>query len=210
MKPEQRVRLESKLREQRQFLKRSLDLLCSGDLSEAVRVALVCRVLVHETGSSKPLLKLLAPNYLDLDILCLLRDSGARPVYFSTGTYSIENDMVYPAVALDLPALRLVPLGRWWEEVCLIVPVGLKPFSFLTRKNLLLTLANKEGGAHVDEALPEEYIRATQDRTIDFFGLSLPDVTRAVTAQCGGELLDYLDRHFPWATDANPSERTGK
>jgi hypothetical protein len=34
----------------------------AGDLAEAVRMAVAMRVLVHETGSSKPLLKQLAGN----------------------------------------------------------------------------------------------------------------------------------------------------
>jgi hypothetical protein len=61
--------LVEKLGEQRHLLDKSIKEFASGDHAEAVRLAIAMRVLLHETGSSKPLLGQLTPNYLELEIL---------------------------------------------------------------------------------------------------------------------------------------------
>ena len=55
--------LRERFEEQRLFLSKSIKEFVSGDLAEAVRIAITIRVLVHETGSSKSLLGQLTPNY---------------------------------------------------------------------------------------------------------------------------------------------------
>jgi hypothetical protein len=60
--------LRERLEEQRHFLRKSIREFASGDLAEAVRMATAVRVLVYETGKSKPLLKQLNSNYLELEI----------------------------------------------------------------------------------------------------------------------------------------------
>jgi hypothetical protein len=59
--------LGEKLEEQRHLLDKSIKEFASGDLAEGVRLAISMRVLVHETGSSKPLLGQLTANYLAHD-----------------------------------------------------------------------------------------------------------------------------------------------
>jgi hypothetical protein len=65
--------LHEKLEEQRHLLRKSVDELANGDLAEGVRIATTVRVLVHESGSSKPLLKQLTPNYLELPVFAAIR-----------------------------------------------------------------------------------------------------------------------------------------
>lgn len=60
--------LEAMLREQMSLLRTSLDSFYAGNFAEALRIATAIRVLVHETGSSKPLLKQARPDALDLQI----------------------------------------------------------------------------------------------------------------------------------------------
>jgi hypothetical protein len=66
---ERKKSLREKLEEQRHLLGKSVKEFASGDLPEAVRIATTVRVLVHETGRCKPLLKQITPSYLDLRIL---------------------------------------------------------------------------------------------------------------------------------------------
>src|SRR4051794_39690166 len=51
--------LRRKLAEQLDFLRRSVDLFDAGHESEAIRLAVPIRVLVHDTGKSTSLLQLL-------------------------------------------------------------------------------------------------------------------------------------------------------
>ena len=58
-----------KLGEQRHLLRKSVEEIVAGDLTEALRVATTIRVLIHETGSSAALLKQLDQSYLQFEIL---------------------------------------------------------------------------------------------------------------------------------------------
>lgn len=49
--------------------------------------------------------------------------------------------------------LQWIPFVEWWSEVVIDDRKGNR----LTRKELVLALANKEGGAHVDPALTPSY-----------------------------------------------------
>jgi hypothetical protein len=69
------------------------------------------------------------------------------------------------------------------------------------RRELILGLANKEGGAHVDDDISEKYKNMLASR---FFNVKVRDtaiepvnVSRLVAGRAGVELLDCLDRNFP-------------
>ncbi|RVU35486.1 hypothetical protein EOE67_14035 [Rheinheimera riviphila] len=49
---------------------------------------------------------------------------------------------------------RYLDFNAWWEEV-----VFLTPNASLTRQDLVLQMANKDGGAHVDAKVEEKYDR---------------------------------------------------
>src|SRR5258708_29720430 len=57
------------LKEQMDLLRTSLRAFYEGQFAESLRIATTIRVLVHETGMSKPLLKQARPDGLDLQIL---------------------------------------------------------------------------------------------------------------------------------------------
>jgi len=54
-----------------------------GTFAESVRIAAILRVLVHETGKSKPLLRQAQPNGLDLPILEHAGEWSSEEVFFS-------------------------------------------------------------------------------------------------------------------------------
>ena len=56
--------LTDMLRDQATLLRRSLDTFYQGGFEEAVRIATTIRLLVHETGRSKPLLRSIRPDGL--------------------------------------------------------------------------------------------------------------------------------------------------
>lgn len=208
MTPDDQKRfLDAALEEQRHLLRKSIVQMAAGDLAEALRIATCIRVLVHETAASKPLLKQLKPNYLDLEVL----DRKPEP----------EEKLppgVYKAVVLSFPVrikiqadgkVFLNPelddelfapsiLGKWWERPCLIIP-GLGGFS---RREFVLGLSNKEGGAHVDPDIPKRYQQLLGYQALQIganTSITALNVSRFMTGQAGVELLDCLDRNFPQA-----------
>ena len=60
---ERRARAGEKLEEQRHLLRNAIGRMAAGDLAEALHISTRLRLLVHETGSSIPLLKQITPGY---------------------------------------------------------------------------------------------------------------------------------------------------
>lgn len=58
----------SRLEEHRHLMRSAVDRMAEGDLVHAITIATCIRALIHETGSSTPLLKRLRSNYLSLPI----------------------------------------------------------------------------------------------------------------------------------------------
>jgi hypothetical protein len=202
---DQKKFLREKLEEQRHFLCKSLDALTSGDLAEGVRAAASIRVLVHETASSKPLLKQLTANYLQLNIL----DSPeARPQSAPPGTVGavvmsvpisiriVSNEGVFLNRKLEEQNRVPTILGKWWLRPSLILP----GIGGLSRKEIVLGLVNKEGGAHVDADMSRRYQQLLNYKAFQV-GWSQEvtplNLSRFMAGQAGIELLDCLDRNFP-------------
>lgn len=195
-----------KLEEQRHLLRTAIAGMAAGDLIQALTVAAIIRTLVHEAGS-KPLLKNLDPNYLELPILDRIMEppkdhgGGVKSITF---TCPISAKISAPAgtvgLITDLESSAYVQskLGTWWDvNPCMVLP-GLGPFF---RKELILGLANKEGGAHVDADIPKRYQMVLDSQFVHFkmndTDLGALNVSRLVAGKAGVELLDCLDKNFP-------------
>jgi hypothetical protein len=158
--------LQGELEDQLYFLEASALAYDQGQDREAKRLATTLRVLVHDTGSSRSLLTQL--------------NMKSQPFYDSALDYNADNWAAHAGltcVALDphgsspkiLPCLdssaekaSWVKFDLWWNK---IVVVDLERHSF-SRRHLVLTLANKEGGAHVDPGIPEMYYLLTRGNSL--------------------------------------------
>lgn len=199
---------EEKLKEQYGFLKRSIDSFMDGHISEALRIATTLRVLVHETVSSTPLLKQLNPNYRRLTIVDVpppgpVRPGGVVLFYIGVGVEMSQQKGARPIIDLQNgpPTQQLVTIESWWNQIILIFSDAGQRIVF-TRRQLLLTLANKEGGAHVDTSLPAAYEKFVLDSPLKFAvnGVMTDTVNlaRFAAVQSAAQMKDCLERHFPW------------
>ncbi len=128
-----------------------------GHEGEAKRLAAAIRVLVHDTDSSKSLLGQLgqkAINFYDTSIPCppkeILTYSGI------IGMNITRQGVKYLAPLDFLPPEsppRWISFEEWWDAIIFIDQKGNKT----SRKDLILAVANKDGGAHVDPVLNEKY-----------------------------------------------------
>jgi hypothetical protein len=197
--------LAQKLEEQRHLLRKSITEFAAGDLSEGVRLAIAMRVLIHETGSCKPLLGQLTPNYLELGILDQKpqREEKLPPGIHKAVVMSVPIRMLISAKGVffnpELDAEQHAPsiLGKWWTRSSLVLP-GLGGIS---RKEIVLGLADKEGGAHVDVNLSARYRQLLASKQLQL-GWGKEEVTpvnlsRYMTAQAAVELVDCLNKNFP-------------
>lgn len=183
-----RDRFLDNLEEQLEFLDLSCDLYDEGRIAEAKRLATTVRVLVHDTGASTSLLAHLglknklrwADGILVEQLQLMIREQSAgRPMYASLLTtiklpvgFLDDPGLVRHVPVFEIQAVgeRYVPFDYWWETPRLsnsdLVPVG--------RKDIVLWLANKDGGAHVDGELPNGYLRISRGSTMGVTLANLP------------------------------------
>jgi hypothetical protein len=146
--------------EQITFMKQSAISYDNDFEGEGKRLAVIIRVLVHDTSQSTSLLTLLGRKRQ-----MLFYDSASKynPRNLATSNcltvMKLSTDEAkYVAPLDDLPPTRDKNKRRsfenWWKR--LIIYKDNKNNTF-TRSDLVLAVANKEGGAHIDPKLDQAY-----------------------------------------------------
>jgi len=156
----------AKLREQMGFLRTSLGSFYEGDFAGSVRIATTIRVLVHETGKSKPLLVHAMPSGLELPILDHAWEKTDQILGFTVGVRL--GSTLAPAVDLASLHYSLSSVGAWWNRTVFTFPSQFGTQLVYRRKQVILILANKEGGAHVDENEDPDYTRLMINAPLSF------------------------------------------
>ena len=144
------------LKKQLGFIERSCRAYDIGHTDEAIRIATAIRVLIHNTKTSTSLLKHLGATTIRL----LSTTRAASPTsffYMGLGVMSAkstgESITAKFAPLLDGPIQDLIPVSQWWSQIVFV----LNPRTRLSRRDIVLAAANKDGGAHVDSNLTPEY-----------------------------------------------------
>jgi hypothetical protein len=161
-----REELGEMLRQQYWFLRRSSDAYDRGEHDESRRLALSVRVLVHKTANSSPLLEQLGllerlrfvDTALRVPVPGLVLGGAALAI---TRINFGDGRCEYVPPLDDLSPERINMLARfhdWWTERIIRTDDGIA----LDRRALVLGMANTDGGAHVDQALDEDYVRLRQ------------------------------------------------
>jgi hypothetical protein len=141
------------------FIERSCRDFDDGHKDEAIRIATSLRVLFHDTNHCISLLTHLKAKQIKL--LATIADIGSDPMYQIPlgvkGTVGKDDWSAIPY--LDrAPSQGFIPYQDWWDKEVLfrrIVGFG------ITRRDLVLSAANKDGGAHVDRELDPQYERVS-------------------------------------------------
>ena len=155
--PQTEEELRDQLKDQIHFLIESSNAYDSGSASEAKRLAVAIRIVVHDTDSSRSLLALLKRDIrfydtaLDYDPSNLLVVCGL--LMMKMGTSGGEYVAPLGNGSPQRYSNGKIPFAQWWDKIALVDGKGGK----LTRKDLVLKVCNKDGGAHVDPKLDEPY-----------------------------------------------------
>ncbi|MEK4083749.1 hypothetical protein [Psychrobacillus sp. FSL K6-1415] len=158
------------LKEQIEFLQLSSISYDNGFDSEAKRLAVVCRVLLHDTPQSKSLLNLL--NRKSIDFYDSSYPYNAKNLIPHMGLLKLENKSGEGAYSRYMPLLdNLTNIQRnrkrsfksWWEKAIILEDSNKSPFS---RKDIVIGLTNKDGGAHVDPKLSQKYSNLTRQNSV--------------------------------------------
>ena len=191
---------KSHLEEQIRFLESSSQSYDDGYISEAKRLAVVVRVLLHDTPKSTSLLTILKKK----DILFYDTSSDYNPnnlvsqmmlIMMRFGPHGVK----YVPVLDNHDLKKKVPFEDWWNK---IVFVDTKSNQF-NRKDLILKLSNKDGGAHVDPNLDAAYANLTRFNSLgwvferDGIHEDLGNPVLTSVRQIGYEVLKSLKDAFP-------------
>jgi len=129
----------------------------NGFEGEAKRLAIAIRILVHDTSQSTSLLTQLDKK----DILFYSSASNYDPISLITvncltAMRKGPNGADYVAMLDNLPPGRWKKMSfdRWWKREIMYRDSARNTFS---RKDLVLAVADKEGGAHIDSKLDQDY-----------------------------------------------------
>lgn len=157
--------LQSHLRRQFSFLTESCNSYDKGFKDEAIRLATVIRVLIHNTKNSTSLLKHLNATAINL----LSTTNGATQdtvMYFGLGTMKLSgvDSEYFPSLDFG-PIKTMIPVNEWWNQIVFVLDAQTK----LSRKDIILDAANRDGGAHVDLNLSTEYQALAADGAIGSF-----------------------------------------
>lgn len=158
--------LKGELKEQLQLLQHSCQAYDNGLEPVGKHISLSLRVLLHHHGKSRSLLDQLglrSGRFLDsagpLNPRNLLSECNLVCTLMTVGGASY-----HPLVKMDarpLP-LRPVPFVDWWNEPVLKDNRG-RTFA---RRELVLNVADTDGGAHVDPELEEKYMALSRENSL--------------------------------------------
>ena len=128
----------------------------AGFDDEALRLSVSARVLLHDTNNSHSLLGQM--GLLTIDFYSSTTKWDRNNLLPHHGLLQIglaNNSSSYRAPLDDRPPhfFRWVSFDEWWNEIVFDDRKG----NSLTRKDIILSLADKEGGAHVDPRLTPSY-----------------------------------------------------
>jgi hypothetical protein len=197
--PQSAEELLQHLAEQRDFLLHSAMAYDRGVTHEAKRLAATIRVLVHDTPSSHSLmgqLGLLEQPFWETGWVNPPgnRSSLASLCLFGFGHGRAELLPLYDTPD-GVPKPRQVSFSEWWNAVVLTEP---KRGISLCRAEVVLIMANQDGGAHVDPGITHSYAEFSRANalgwmTTDARGTQpLANPERATVRQIAHELLRVL------------------
>lgn len=154
-----RDELKQQFEEQIGFLQQSCKLYDQGRVAEAKRLSVTLRILLNDEGRGTSLFKQLEMKQLNFY-------NSAKSLPPSTTAFQqseallIGSDIVagvfVPLYSHAKDLASLVDFNTWWNMPVLLTADRSEA---LSRKEIIISMANKDGGAHVDRQLDSKYAR---------------------------------------------------
>jgi len=156
------------LEEQLSFLKSSTESFDKGFLGEAKRMAVVIRILLHDTKHSKSLLNQLdmkGNKFLDTAVAYDPNNLIAQTLLLSIQLTNNGSQFIANLDSIDKHQQKWIDFYEWWNKIV----IADKYQQTLTRKELILSLSDQDGGAHIDPKINEKYGHITRLNSLEIF-----------------------------------------
>jgi hypothetical protein len=143
-------RFLKKLQEQLGFIQRSCSAFDQGAEDESLRLATALRVIFHNTSNSVSLI-----SHLGYSNRTMLSSSRGHRNWKDYLAAELDFTSSHPVKMIPMLGDEFItlPLTRWWENEPVFVHNG----QDYVRRKIILSAANKDGGAHVDAQLEAYY-----------------------------------------------------
>ena len=195
--------LNEHLKEQLDFLETAGESFDNGDHKQAKLMAVNLRVLLHDTPKSNSLL-----NQLGIKDTTLFYDSASKPSNVIETYSGLVYKGVGPEGGMYVPPLDELPPDQQFKRVSFdqywVTPIFKdNKGNVFTRADLVLAIANKDGGAHIDAELDESYVDLTRNNSLgwmygnDAESGPLKDASLSAVRQIGHEVLKSLVPNYP-------------
>jgi hypothetical protein len=189
------VELQEHLADQLWFLDSSVISFDNGFDGEAKRLATTIRVLLHDTRYSKSLLGQLGmKNQSYWDTATGWEENEVFDAMLVLKHYDGKTATYRPVLDRTIKPMLQCDFETWWNRSVFID----KNKNVFTRKDLVLTVADQDGGAHIDPALEEKYVALSRRNSLGWSYAgedgqrSLGGPERAAIRQISHELLKSL------------------
>ncbi len=158
--------LEQRLVEQLNFLRKSMRDFDDGDTSEFRRMSVALRILLHKSRNSSPLVE-------QVDLASIGFASYAVPIRekdllsefcLSLIAMSADGAKLIPVLGAGPNPPRTVSLDAWKSEPVLRDDNR----HVFSRWDIVMSVADQDGGAHVDGKINEAYHRLSKEHSIGF------------------------------------------
>lgn len=192
------LELKIELDEQIQLIDLAIAAYDRGIVIEAKNLSLRLRLLLHDSLLEK------------LQLKDSLRFYDTSPV----GLVMTHTGFTHPIPTLDtyLTASRFLPFNEWWQAPILAI----NKQEMLTRKDLIMTVADQEGGAHTDISIRNPvYTGISKERRYPYRIFSperqwiVPDVISPTIRQIAHEVRRTLDPNYICGSASIYSETFG-
>ena len=180
---------------------------------EAKRIAHIIRTMLYDSNKSTSLLEQLGLK--NITFCCTCCGEYNEAIHLSSFSCLVLIFMGKPVISKYIPTLessagnmKWVPFRQWWDKV-VIVDSNKNKFS---RQRLIMTVCNKDGGAHVDPEIDKEYYELSRKNSLrwkygvngKWFDFSRPEL--ASIRQMAHEIILTLTKELPELEDAIDSK----
>lgn len=203
-----KIDFKQQLKRQLKFLETSCRSYDSGDREESIRIALVLRVLFHDTGKSISLLTHLGLKDT-MQVLSTYPKPEPNVKFLCITSFPDDEGNLIPLLGQSYWK-ELTPAKEWWNQV--IMSVG----EVLSRKSIILAAANEDGGAHVahdPSDAAKELIQGTWNYAVnlgggDFDSKPVRNQHFSMIRQFAYEVLNSPDITNVLAANAEPKSQS--
>jgi hypothetical protein len=149
--------------DQIEFIKESIRAFDKGNEKEARRIATAIRVMFHNTNSSFSIYKQLEKNMVFKSITDIYSPANLMSSWLLLQLSFGPNGLKYLPNLDESSHTRIffMIFDDWWNQI-----IFDDKNNYFTRRDVILFVANKDGGAHLDPEISESYAKISKYNSI--------------------------------------------